>query len=126
MAFVLKQSRTYWWPIELIIPADGGRKEKFALEVEFRRVGQTRLNKIMAIARDVERGRAEPDEVEDQILAKEILVGWKEVVDDDGEDIPFTDAALTELLEIETVAGQILKHFFDSIKSEEKPGKRKN
>jgi len=126
MAFVLKQSTSYTWPIKLIIPADGGRHEAHTFDGEFRRLPQSRINEIMKLARDVERGRAEADEVEDQGLARELLIGWSGVVDDSGKEIPFSEATMTQLVEIPTVAGQVIKHFFDSIKSEKEPGKRKN
>jgi hypothetical protein len=80
----------------------------------------------MKLAREVERGRAEADEVEDQGLARELLVGWSGVTDDDGKELPFSESTMTQLVEIPTVAGQVIKHFFDSIKSEKEPGKRKN
>jgi len=126
MTFVLKQPTSYTWPIKLVIPTDGGRKETHTFNGEFRRLGQSRINEIMKIARAIERGRADDDEFEDQGLARELLIGWSGVVDDDGKEIPFSDSAMNQLIEIDTVAGQIIKHFFESIKSEKEPGKRKN
>ncbi len=126
MAFVLKQATSYTWPIKLVIPTDGGRKETHTFDGEFRRLPQSRINEIMKIARAMERGRADDDEVEDQGLARELLIGWSGVVDDAGKEIPFSDGAINQLLEIPTVAGQIIKHFFESIQSEKEPGKRKN
>jgi hypothetical protein len=126
MAFVLKQSTSYKWPIKLIIPTDGGRQETHTFDGEFKRLPQSRLNEVMKLARDVERGRADADEVEDQGLARELLIGWSGVVDDAGKEIPFSESAMTQLVEIPMVAGQVIKHFFESIKSEKEPGKRKN
>ena len=80
----------------------------------------------MRLARAVERGRADDEEVEDQGLAREMIIGWSGVLDDEGKEIPFSDSALNQLLEIPTVAGQIIKQFFESTKSEKEPGKRKN
>jgi hypothetical protein len=53
-------------------------------------------------------------------------VGWDGVVDDDGEAIVFSIAGLAEMLEIPTVANQILREFFNSLQSEKKPGQRGN
>lgn len=123
MAFVLKQSATYSWPVTLILPVDGGRREKHTFEGEFRRLPQTRINEIVRQARAMERGRINEDEVlEDQDAAKEILVGWSGVVDDDGAEMPFTDKLLDQLLEIPTVAGQIVRAWFESLEV----AKRKN
>jgi hypothetical protein len=123
MSFVLKQSTTYTWPVTLILPVDGGRREKHTFEGEFKRLPQTRINEIVRQARAMERGRFDEDDVlEDQDAAKEILVGWSGVVDDDGAEIPFSDTLLDQLLEIPTVAGQIVRAWFESLEV----AKRKN
>lgn len=123
MAFVLKQSATYTWPVTLIIPVDGGRREKHTFDGEFRRLPQSRINEIIRLARLQERGRLDDgEELADQDAAKEILAGWSGVVDDDGKEVPFTESAVGQLLEIPTVAGQIIRAWFDSLEV----AKRKN
>lgn len=123
MSFVLKQSDTYTWPITLVLPVDGGRREKHTFDGEFKRLPQSRINEIIRLARAMERGRVdETDELMDQDAAREILAGWSGVVDDDGKEIKFSDANLTQLLEIPTVAAQIVRSWFDSIEV----AKRKN
>jgi hypothetical protein len=123
MAFVLKQSATYTWPITLVLPVDGGRREKHTFDGEFRRLPQTRINEIIRLARLQERGKlADDEELQDQDAAKEILVGWSGITDDDGKDVPFSEAALGQLLEIPTVAGQVVRTWFDSLEV----AKRKN
>lgn len=123
MAFVLKQSSTYTWPIQIVLPTDGGRKEKFTFDGEFRRLSQTRINELRRVARAMELGRiSDEEELVDQDGAREVLAGWSGVVDDDGKEIPFTESALAQLLEIPNVAGQILKAWFESIEV----AKRKN
>ena len=116
MAFVLKQSNTYTWPVALVLPVDGGRRDKHTFDGEFKRLPQTRINQIVRLARASERGRLNDDEeLLDQDAAKELLAGWSGVVDDDGKEIPFSDSALAQLLEIPTVAGQIVRAWFESI-----------
>jgi hypothetical protein len=116
MAFVLKQSATYKWPVPLVIPADGGRKEKHSFDGEFRRLAQSRINEIIKLARAMELGRAGDDEeLDDKAAAKEILAGWSGVMDDDGKEIPFSDSALSQLLEIPTVGAQIIRAWFNSM-----------
>jgi hypothetical protein len=123
MAFVLKQSATYTWPITLVLPVDGGRREKHTFDGEFRRLPQTRINEIIRLARLQERGKlADDEELQDQDAAKEILVGWSGITDDDGKNVPFSEAALGQLLEIPTVAGQVVRTWFDSLEV----AKRKN
>lgn len=116
MAFVLKQSATYNWPVPLTIPVDGGKKEKHTFDGEFRRLPQTRINEIIKLARAMELGRVDDDDVlDDRAAAREILCGWSGVLDDAGKEIPFSEAALAQLLEIPTVAGQIIRAWFNSM-----------
>ena len=123
MAFVLKQSNTYTWPVALVLPVDGGRRDKHTFDGEFKRLPQTRINQIVRLARASERGRLNDDEeLLDQDAARELIAGWSGVVDDDSKEIPFSDSALTQLLEIPTVAGQIVRAWFESIDT----AKRKN
>lgn len=125
MAFVLKQSATYSWPIPLELPADGGRKEKFSFDGEFRRLPQSRINEIIKVARAMEYGRSlDDEELDDKTAAREILVGWTGVVDDDGKEIPFSDAALGQLLEIPTIGAQIIRAWFDSMDTAKKQTSR--
>lgn len=123
MSFVLQQSGSYSWPITIILPVDGGRREKHTFDGEFKRLPQSRINEIIKVARAMELGRVpEDEELNDQGAAQEILVGWSGIHDFDGNEIPFTEKALAELLEIPTIASQIVKAWFESIEV----GKRKN
>lgn len=123
MAFVLKQSATYTWPVTLVLPVDGGRREKYTFDVEFRRLPQTRINEMRRIAQQQDRGQlSEDEELIDQNAAREIIAGWSNVVDDKDEEIPFSDSALNQLVEIPTIAGQIVRAWFESLEV----AKRKN
>jgi hypothetical protein len=122
MAFVLSKSATYTWPVRITLATDGGKQTVETLDAEFRRLPQSRINEIVRQARAAERGRGDDDQIEDQDAAREILAGWDGVTGDDGKAIPFSEAALAQLLEIPTVAGQIVKAWFESLKE----GKRKN
>jgi hypothetical protein len=123
MAFKLQQSATYVWPVKIVLPIDGGKRETHTFDATFRRLPQSRINEIIKLARLQERGRLEDDqELEDQDAAREIMTSWDGVQDDDGKAIPFSEGALTQLLEIPTVAGQIVKAWFGSLAE----AKRKN
>ena len=123
MAFVLKQSATYKWPVTILLPIDGGKKEKHTFDAEFRRLPQSRTEELVTQLKMQERVDIDPD----QILlmkdaAKEILVGWSGVQDDSGEEIPFSETALEQVLEIQMVAAQIILGWFNSLEV----AKRKN
>jgi hypothetical protein len=122
MAFVLKQKDSYTWPVPLLLPGDGGRREKNTFDAEFKRLPQSRLNEIGRVARAVEKGEAPEDEMDAQTLAREMLIGWSGIVDDAGKDVPFSEAALAQLLEIPSVATQIVRAFYEGYED----AKRKN
>ena len=123
MAFVLKQSDSYSWPVTLIIPVDGGRREKHTFDAEFKRLPQTRINEIVRQAKGISDGSSDESAMlEDQSACAEILVGWSNVVDDSGEQIPFSSKALDQLLELPTIAAQIIRAWSESLEI----AKRKN
>lgn len=115
MSFVLKQSASYTWPVPLLIPVDGGRREKHSFDAEFKRLPQSRINEIIKLARALEVGRGDEETLDDKTAAKEILIGWSGITDDNAKDVPFSESALDQLLEIPTVAGQIIKAWFNSM-----------
>jgi hypothetical protein len=48
-------------------------------------------------------------------VADEVLAGWSNVQDEDGEDVPFTAASKAELLNIPAVASAIVVAYFESV-----------
>jgi len=122
MAFVLNKSATYTWPVRISLATDGGKKTVETLDVEFRRLPQSRITELVQQARAAERGRDDDAALDDRESAREMIAGWDGVVDDAGKAVPFSEAALGQLLEIPTVAGQIVQAWFESLKE----GKRKN
>jgi hypothetical protein len=128
MPFVLQQNPTYRWPLTLVIPTDGGKKEKYSFDALFRRIPQTRVNEIIKIARlsqESVRRRDDEDETQewqDQEIARELMAGWFDVIDEKGEEVPFTTSTFNMLLELPTAASQIVREWFKSVEV----AKRKN
>lgn len=122
MSFVLQQTSSYTWPVSLELPTNGGKKDKSKFTAEFARLPQSKINEIAKRAKAAEYGNASDEEViDDKTAAKEILVGWAEVVDDDGEEVDFTLANLELLLEIPTAAGQLIAQWLESMELAKKP-----
>lgn len=119
MAFVLKQSDTYSWPVTFDVPVDGGRHERQTFDGEFKRLPQSKIAPMVA-----ELGRLDDVSDMDRLteLAAEVLVGWSGVTDDDGKAVPFSQKALEQLLEVPMLAVMIVKAYLDSLKG----AKRKN
>lgn len=101
--FKMTQSSTYTWPVTVLMPADGGKFEKSTFDVEFRRLT---VDEIRGLEAQDETGAAQ---------CRAIVAGWKAVVDDSGEPVPFSADALEKMLEWAPVRAAILTAFRDSI-----------
>lgn len=111
--FKIVQNPTYTWPVTVELPTDGGKTEKATFDAEFKRLSQSRVEEIKQA---VERG-----EMRDADLAREALVGWSGVVDENGQ-VPFSEKARDQLLDIPMVATAIIMALLGSISG----AKRKN
>ena len=114
MAFVLKQSDTYVWPVTFDVPVDGGRHQRQSFDGEFRRLSQSRIREI---GQQIESG-----DTTDAEIAGEVLTGWSGITDDDGKDVPFSQGALERLLDVPMLATAIATAYFGSLSG----AKRKN
>ena len=107
MAFKLKLSDTYTTPVVVDIPASGGKFDRVTFDAEFRRVGREELNNIYEEMR-------EPGKTDLDLLHK-VLVGWKGVQDEDGEELPFSEDAKDAVFDIPQVVPALVKTFYASI-----------
>jgi len=119
MAFVLKQSSSYSWPVTVKLPADGGKFEKQTFDAQFKRLPQARINEIQVDVQTrikaAERNEPLEGGINDQSIADELLIGWDGVVDGDGDAVTFSEAVKQQLLDIPTVASAIIVAYFESL-----------
>jgi len=107
LAFVLKQSDTYTWPVTFDVPVDGGRHQRQSFDGEFRRVSQSRIREMGQLI--------ESGDMTDSEIASEVLVGWAGINDDDGKEVPFSQGALECLLDVPMLATAIATAYFSSL-----------
>jgi hypothetical protein len=119
MAFVLKQSDTYSWPITFDVPVDGGRHERQTFDGTFKRLPQSTIGPMVA---ELQRLDDLGDLERITEIAADVMVGWSGVTDDTGKEIPFSQKALKQVLNVPFLAVAVLKAYVDSIKG----AKRKN
>jgi len=119
MGFVLEQSPTFRWPITIREQIDDGRYRTHQFEAVFKRLPQSRLEEL---AIDFQRLRhtVKNDEPIDRIptrdIANEILVGWNGILEPDNTtQVPFTETAKAQLLEVPTVADALVSTYIESI-----------
>ena len=126
MAFLLKQSDSYTWPVSIKLPANGGKRERQTFDAEFKRLAQSRINEIQREVQQRvkanEKGEDTGEGISDQSIADEILVGWDGIVDGDGEPVPFSNAVKAQLLDVPMMAGALVAAYFESLVEQ----KRKN
>ena len=87
MAFIRRKSKAYPWPVEVKRPSEtnAGEFETDTFTVKFKRLTKKELN-------------AFTEAEEDKALEK-IVVGWSDITEEDGTEIPFTKATLKEFSE---------------------------
>lgn len=102
--FKLAASPVYFWPVSVSLPTDGGKFEKSTFDAQFKRIPQSRIDAIF---------RA--DDVKDEEVARELLVGWRGVTDDSGEDVPFSEAAREQLFNVPGVRAAVIKSYLESL-----------
>jgi len=124
MAFVLKQSATYSWPVTFDVPADGGRFVKQSFDAEFARPTQSRIVEIQEAVykrlRSIQNDQETDGMITDQEIAQEVLVGWSGVDDGEGAEVPFSEKAKAQVLDVPSVSASIVEAFFDSLKGAKK------
>ena len=114
MAFVLSQSESYTWPVAVEFPIDGGRFDKQTFDAEFRRLPQAR---IRAIWDQIQNGELGDDE-----LCNEVLAGWSGIQDGKGSEVPYSEKAKADLLNVPLVSAALVSAWLDSLSK----AKRKN
>lgn len=114
MAFVLKKTNTYKWPVSVDVPVDGGKHERVTFDIEFKDLTQTRLGEIAKLS-----GEGTLSDVE---IAKEVIVGWAGIEDENGKELPYSITKRDELLEVPMLASTIAGAYIES----KQGAKRKN
>lgn len=114
MAFVISQSQSYRWPVAVEFPVDGGRFDRQTFDAQFKRLPQDRIRSIW--------DEIKAEELDDDGLCNEILVGWSGITDDNGAEIPYSEQARADLLLVPLVSAAVVSAWLDSLSK----AKRKN
>lgn len=109
--FKITQSQSYTWPVKLALPVSGGKHDPATFDAEFKRLSLTQLEELL--------NREDSTYVR---TAREILIGWKGVLDDQNAEVPFSETTRDALLEVPSVAAAIVQAFIAS----HSDAKRKN
>jgi len=114
MAFVLKKSNTYKWPVSIDVPVDGGKHERVTFDVEFKDLTQSRLLEIAELSTE--------GNLTDVEIAREVITGWAGIEDESGTELPYSITKRDELLDVPMIATAIAGAYLES----KQGAKRKN
>lgn len=94
-------------PVEVKTPQDGGGYLVETLQVKLKILTRSRLREIIE--------QSQTGEISDDDIAREVVEGWTDYLDENGEQIPFNSDALAELLDNpfvpSAIAGAVVKMY---------------
>jgi|TARA_B100000073_G_scaffold184469_1_gene152541 hypothetical protein len=84
MAFVRKKVKTFKWPVQVQEPSEA-------------KPGEFETSEFIAIFKREKMSKLQDSKDDENIdLIRKVLVGWEGIVDEDGEEVPFSDEVLEE------------------------------
>lgn len=107
--FTLKKPGRYIWPVAFKIPGENGSLQEFTFTAEFRHLPQTDLDSMW------KKVFATPAEISDEEVVKKVLIGWKDVQDENGAVVPFNDDTLQSMLDFPRARSALVQAYFDSL-----------
>ena len=105
MPFVIDQSPTYKWKVEVNVNKDGSVHTEVFTAL-FKNITQSRFREMIKMVED--------KQIDDMDVAKEVLLGWEDMVATDGSDVPFNKSTLNQLLEVRGFATAVGFAFMES------------
>ena len=105
MPFVIDQKPTYKWKVVVKINKDGEVSQEIFTAI-FKNISQSRFKEMIKMV--------EEKQIDDIDVAKEVLLGWEDLVDGNGEEVPFNKNTLLQLLEVRGFATAVGFAFMES------------
>jgi hypothetical protein len=102
MAFRLYVSDTITFPVTGKLAGKDGKPAAFSFSVQAKRLSQTALREI------VDTNQRTVGE-----LLPDVITGWDNVLDPDGNEVPFNETNLAAMLEYLGMAGHIFAAYLD-------------
>jgi hypothetical protein len=111
---ILGRQDSFKWPVKFRKPVDGGTFENTEFIAQFKRLPQSRLDEISQAIGD--------GGLTDAVLVDEVLCGWADVKDLDGNDVPYNAVTRAQLLDEAGVRAALIRAYMDALAG----GARKN
>lgn len=100
MPFTVRKVSSYDWPVKVQVPYKGKFKEE-TFTATFKKLTRSQFNDL------VEQG--------DDALVNEILVGWKGVIDDEGQEMEFSYESMQDLIDDPFFLRGLISAFTESL-----------
>lgn len=100
------QSDRFSYPVKVDLPADGGKHTTYTFDAVFRRLDREQFQRIVT--------RAQAGELDDVDLARDVLLGWAGVMDEDDKPLPFSEEAREALLNVWPVLPAVIGAFMEA------------
>ena len=91
MPFVIDQKPFYKWKVEVRVNKDGEVSTEI-FTAHIKNISQSRFNEMIKMV--------EEKQLEDVDVAKEVLMGWEEMENEDGTDVEFNKTNLNKALDV--------------------------
>jgi len=106
--FNLDLSPTFWWTVKFTVPReDGVAHDSHTFDGQFRRMESLAIEELM--------NRVGAQRLGDDVIARELLVGWRGVVDKSNASIAFGPGNLDRVLAIPGVGAAVVAAFFEAV-----------
>lgn len=109
MAFRVSNNAVFRWPVKISTPSPkgAGKFDEHTFEAEFKYLTQERIDELIKLAR--------AEEINDNQVLDEVLMGWKGVQEEDGTEMEFNPTNLENLLQVPGMRSAIVQAFFTSL-----------
>lgn len=104
--FKLGFADRFTYPVSFEVVSDGGKRNKFSFDAVLKRPSREEYQAYIKAAVDGEKS--------DLDIAREVLLGWKGVQDENGDDLPFSETARDNVLNITPVLPAVIDAFMES------------
>ena len=115
--FVLRMPANFWWTVRIPVPGDN-TYTMATLDLLFKPLPQPQIDKCTGIG--LEEGDAIPTEEQ---ICRRVVVGWRNLADEEGVVHPFSPEALGSLLAVPVVRSAIVVTYLTVMRG---MGARKN
>jgi hypothetical protein len=102
--FKIEKKATFFWPVLVNVPKDGGGFASHEFQAEFKFHEQSKMDLLLERLKN-----------DDHDILRDLLVGWKQVSNPDGTPVEYTEEAKEALIDIPYVRSALLKSYFEAI-----------